>query len=57
MVFVSGYLIEEDGSLQQTAAIADHLVPTLGSYLRKSDLNEDDYARMREVTFIIYHLE
>ncbi|XP_028409073.1 armadillo repeat-containing protein 8-like [Dendronephthya gigantea] len=45
---VLGYLIEEDAGLQQTAAIADHLIPTLANYLRKNDLNEDDYARMRE---------
>jgi hypothetical protein len=48
-LFILGYLIEEDADLQQTAAIADHLIPTLANYLRKNDLNDEDYARMREV--------
>ena len=51
-----GYLIEGDANLQQTAAIADHLIPTLANYLRKNDLNDEDYARMREVLlFLSFH--
>lgn len=46
---LTGYLIEEDAVLQQTAAMADHLIPTLASYFRKNDLSDDEYAKMREV--------
>ncbi len=49
-------MIEEDADLQQTAAIADHLIPTLANYLRKNDLNDEDYARMREVGFHYFML-
>ena len=47
-------MIEEDANLQQTAAIADHLIPTLANYLRKNDLSDGDYARMREVVSCFY---
>jgi hypothetical protein len=49
-------LIEEDANLQQTAAIADHLIPTLANYLRKNNLNDEEYARMREVAYLFLRL-
>ena len=49
-------MIEEDANLQQTAAIADHLIPTLANYLRKNNLNDEEYARMREVAYSFLRL-
>ena len=50
------YLIETDAELQRIAAISDHIIRTLGDYLKYTDIQQISRTGKKSVSWLFFYI-